>query len=177
MLLAVAPPAPVAWWPGSRTLPESVLRRLPRVVPTDRLATLRPSGVTVVAIPVDGGRPVPSRRAPGPVGPVLAGAPWGEPLAPFAGVTVTTCQVPRQWLRPETIPEVIAMPLARTLAAAVAAPLPPRATITQFPRQPRPWPTPVEQRPHGRFRRVATLALGLLISFVAVEAAARTSRH
>ena len=100
MLLAVAPSAPVAWWPGSRTLPDSVLRRLPRVVQPQQVTRLFPSGSPVVAIPVEGARPVPSRRPDPPVGPMLAAAPWGEPAVPFAGVTVSTCQVPRQWLRP-----------------------------------------------------------------------------
>ena len=42
-LMALAPPTPVAWWPGARSLPDSVVRRLPRA--KDR-----------VALPVDGGR-------------------------------------------------------------------------------------------------------------------------
>ena len=121
ILLAVAPSAPVGWWPGSRTLPDSVLRRLPMVVRPEHVTTLSPSGSRVVTIPVDGGRPVPSRRPVPPVGPVLAAAPWGEPLVPFAGVTVSTCQVPRQWLRSESpAPEVI--PVTRGSPVPVRSP-------------------------------------------------------
>ncbi|MCY7417214.1 MAG: hypothetical protein LH650_01725, partial [Chloroflexi bacterium] len=97
--------------------------------------------------------------------------PWGEPLVPFAGVTVTTCEVPRAWVRP-------ARP---TMPAVVAPALTPRATITQLPRPPRAWP-PVQSvisrpGPHSRYRRAATLALGLFVSLIAVEAAARSSRR
>jgi hypothetical protein len=186
ILMAVAPSVPVAWWPGARALPDSVIRRLPRPVAPDRITTLYPSGSRVIAIPVDGGRPVPSRRAAPPVGPVLAAAPWGEPLLPFAGVTVSTCQVPRQWLRSESLAaQVIAMPRARPKSApptpappTSASPMPRHATIIQLPRQPRQWPPAIDQRrPHGRFRRAAALALGLLLSLVAVEAAARSTRR
>ncbi len=123
MLLVVAPPAPVAWWPGARTLPDSVLRRLPRVAQPTRVARLLPTGALVVAIPVDGGRPVPSRRSRAALGPVLDAAPWGEPRVPFAGVTVTTCQVPGHWLRSEAhTADVIAMPMARATAVVPAPP-------------------------------------------------------
>lgn len=178
ILLAVAPPVPVAWWPGARTLPESVLRRLPRIVQPARVTTLYPSGTRVVAIPIDGGRPVPSRRSTSPGGSVMIAAPWGEPLVPFAGVTVSTCEVPRQWLRSEArTGDVIALPVARRALTPTPAA---HATITQLPRQPRQWPAPVAASPrgaHGRFRRAVTLALGLLVSLVAVEAAARSSRR
>jgi hypothetical protein len=176
ILLAAAPSAPVGSWPGARTLSDSVLRRLPTFVRPEHVTMLSPSGSRVVTIPVDGGRPVPSRRPAPPVGPVLAAAPWGEPLVPFAGVTVSTCQIPQLWLRSESrAAEVIPMTRERPV------PVPPpaqHATITQFPRRPLHWPAAVDQhRPHGRLRRVATLALSLLVSLVVMEAAARTSRH
>jgi hypothetical protein len=166
MLLAVAPVSPVSWWPGAHTLPESVLRRLPNSGYRGQTATLQPSGTRVIAIPVEGGRAaIRPRTLVAPLPGAMA-APWGEPLVAFAGVTVSTCQVPHAWLRPATKP--------------VAAPAP-RATITPLRRQPRAWP-PVQSvvsrpGPHGRFRRAATLALGLFVSLVAVEAAARSTRR
>ena len=178
ILIAVAPPAPVAWWPGARTLPESVLRWLPRIAQSGSVIRMLPSGARVVAIPVDGGRPVPARRAAAPVGPVLAAAPWGEPPVPFAGVTVSTCQVPLHWLGSGSgVAEVIAMPIVRGAAAETPPPLS-QATITQFPRRPQPGHTPIApRRSRGHFRRMVTLALGLIVSLVALEAAARSSRR
>jgi len=192
LLLAVAPPLPSDLWPGARTLPDSVLRRLPRaIVPAQ--VTVRPaSGTRMIAIPVDGGRPVPARRPASPTGPVIEAAPWGEPLVPFAGVTVSTYLVPQEWLRSgNRTAKVIEVSRARPVpvmsplpvAPPLAIPPPPRqATITQFPHQPRPWPgavaaAGVQRRHHGRFRRAATLAVGLLISFVVLEAAGRIAHR
>lgn len=189
ILLAVAPPVPVSWWPGARTLPESVLRRLPnggaRGADRGHVVTLHPSGARVVAIPIGGGRAVPLRESAVSAGAVVVAAPWGEPVIPFAGVTVSTCQVPRVWLRPETQrTDIIPMPVSRTVvthAASRAATAAPSATITHLPRQPRTWPTTPaaigRHGAHGRFRRAVTLALGLFVSLVAVEAAARSSRR
>jgi len=181
ILLAVAPPAPVAWWPGARTLPESVLRRLPRVVRPDQVTTLYPSRSRVIAIPVDGGRPVPPRNSTLASGPAITAAPWGEPLVPFSGVRVATCQVPRQWLRPEArTAEVIALSDVRPVLAPPAPQAARHATTVHLPGQPRQWPASAvndQPRSHGRFRRAATLALGLLVSLVAMEAAARSTRR
>jgi hypothetical protein len=192
LLLAVAPSLPSDPWPGARTLPDSVLRRLPRAIMPAQVTVRPASGTRMIAIPVDGGRPVPPRRPASPAGPVIAAAPWGEPLVPFAGVTVSTCLVPQEWLRSGTrTAEVIEVSRAR--AVPMMSPLlltpplsvsPParQATITQFPHLPRPWPGTVavvgaQRRPHGRFRRTATLAVGLLISLVVLQAAARTTRR
>ncbi len=171
MLLAVAPASPVSWWPGAHTLPESVLRRLPNGPYRGDTTALRPSGSRVIAIPVGSGAAAPLPRTGARTQSSTISAPWGEPRVPFAGVTVTTCEVPRAWVRPArpTMPPVVA-----------SAPTP-RATITQLPRQPRAWP-PVQSvisrpGPHSRFRRAATLALGLFVSLVAVEAAARSGRR
>jgi len=171
MLLVVAPASPVSWWPGAHTLPESVLRRLPNARHRGDTTALRPSGARVISIPVDGGAATPLPRTSATTQPGTIGAPWGEPRVPFAGVTVTTSEVPRAWVRP-------ARP---TMPAVVAPALTHRATITQLPHQPRAWP-PVQSvisrpGPHSRFRRAATLALGLFVSLVAVEAAARSSRR
>ena len=49
--------------------------------------------------PSTAGRATPRRNVATPSVPAMA-APWGEPASPFAGVTVTTSWVPREWLRP-----------------------------------------------------------------------------
>jgi hypothetical protein len=112
-------------------------------------------------------------------------APWGEPLTPFAGVTVSTRQVPLSWLRPEP-PAGRAAPMVITsvpMSASVASGMPaavPHATITQLRRSPRTMPPAAAAGQHGafgRFRRAAALAVGLLVSLVAVEAAARSGRR
>ena len=196
ILIAVAPPAPVSWWPGARTLPESVLSRLPggasRAIDRLEVTRLRPSGTRVVAIPIDGGRATPRRNVATPAVAAMT-APWGEPASPFAGVTVTTAWVPREWLRPGPLDGTIIQLPRTTLARAVATPAAsgspaspptinaPRATVTALPRQMRTWPdapaTPGLMRSFGRFRRAAALAVGLLVSLVAVEAAARSGRR
>ncbi len=167
-LMAVAPSTPGAWWPGARMLPDSVMRRLPRAMGR-------------IAIPVDDGRAATVRVA-GPAEPELVAltAPWGEPTSPFAGVTVSTRQVPLSWLRPERpVGRAVPMPIrADPLPASVPIARP--ATITELPRTPRAVPqVPAvgHRGPIGRFRRAAALALGLLVSLVAVEAAARSGRR
>ncbi len=181
LLLAVAPSVPGAWRPGARPLSESVLRRLSRPSVARSMTTLLPSRSRVVAIPIDGGRRSSVSTPTQAAGPVLVAAPWGEPRVPFAGVTVSTCEVPRHWLRPEPrVADIIPMPGSRPVLAAAVPPVTRHATISQLPRQPRHWPATVvsePQRPHGRLRRAATLALGLLVSLVAVEAAARSTRR
>ena len=164
--LAVAPSTPGAWWPGARMLPESVMRRIPRAMGR-------------IAIPVTDGRAA-TVPAPAEPEPMAMTAPWGEPTSPFAGVTVSTRQVPLSWLRPERpmgrgVPvPVVAGPLAAS--GATARP----ATITELPRAPRTvpqLPATGPRGPIGRFRRAAALAVGLLVSLVAVEAAARSGRR
>ncbi len=189
MLMAVAPPVPVSWWPGARALPESVLRRLPnagtRRVERAPVTGHVSSGARIIAIPVDGGHTVGVHDAP-TIERIVASmtAPWGEPPVPFLGVTVSTCEVPRSWLRATPMGgTVIPMRSARvsTTPAPRAAVAPARrATIIELPRQPRALP-PVAAlgvaRSRGRFRRALTLAFGLLLSLVAVEAAARSGRR
>jgi hypothetical protein len=195
MLMAVAPPVPVSWWPGASTLPESVLRRLPgagtRRVERAPVTGHPPSSARIIAIPVDDGRRVGNHDAPA-IERIVASmtAPWGEPPVPFLGVTVSTCEVPRSWLRdtpiggtviPMRAPRVSTTPEERAGPAPRAAVAPARrATIIELPRQPRALP-PVAAlgvaRSRGRFRRALTLAFGLLLSLVAVEAAARSGRR
>lgn len=192
MLLAIAPPLPSDLWPGVRALPGSVLRLLPRPVVPAQVAVRPASGTRMIAIPVDGGRPVPSRRPASSAGPVIAAAPWGEPLVPFVSVTVSTCLVPQEWLRSGIrTAEVIGVSRARPVPVMSPPPVTPplsfppparQATISQFPHEPRPWPGTIaaagaQRRRHGRFRRATTLAVGILISLVALEAAARATRR
>lgn len=196
LLLAIAPPMPVSWWPGAHTLPDSVLRRLPngatRIIDPATLTSLRPSGARVISIPVRGGPSaaitgVPQRPGSSLPGPRMVAAPWGEPSVAIPGVTITTCEVPRAWVRPQSPSlrpggaTVIPIRAANMPATGSAVAPTPRATITPFPHQPRTWePTPAvppRRQAHGRFRRAATLALGLLVSLVAVEAAARSGRR
>ncbi len=173
-LMVLAPPTPVAWWPGARTLPDSVMRRLPRAIGR-------------IAMPLDGGQPTPARviTAAEPE-PVLMAAPWGEPASPFVGVMVSTRQVPLSWLRPEA-PAGRALPMPVTFVPVASPPtlarhttVPRAATITELPRAPRTMPQVSAVGHHGtigRFRRAAALAVGLLVSLVAVEAAARSGRR
>ena len=155
MLMVVAPSAPVAWWPGAAPLTDSLRRRLPvrTVAPVRRVTTfLAASGREVVAIPV---------RSAGMC------APWGEP-EPIAGVVIHTSPVPTAWLAPAAVGvpvgSVAPTPLVSTPASAT------RSVVAQTPHRSR---GPAA----ARFRRAAALVVGLLVSLVAVEAAARAGRR
>jgi hypothetical protein len=85
------------------------------------------------------------------------------------GVTLRTSAIPSGWLRAPMV-----VPRERPAAAETAAveePRPTPATRAVQRREPRPMPTSV------RIRRAAVMAFGLLVSLVAVEAAARVGRR
>jgi hypothetical protein len=181
-LLVIAPPAPVAWSPGTPPLTESLRARVIAGAGSaaERAIEVLPvTGRRVVAVPVDAAmrwiigtqvRGIDGRVAI-PVGasPVASlVAPWGEP-DPVAGVTMRTSTIPSSWLRaPVAVPREHA---AAEVTAAMEAPRPTPAPRTLQRREPRPMPTSV------RIRRAAVMAFGLLVSLVAVEAAARVGRR
>jgi hypothetical protein len=132
------------------------------------------SGRRVVALPVDTamrwiiGEESAStgRRVAMPVGPVPPMvAPWGEP-DPVPGVVMRTSTVPTRWLR-RPAPPTTSIALAPTAQLEEQRDVPPPAMR----RDPRPMP------PSVRVRKAAVMAFGLLISLVAVEAAARVGRR
>jgi hypothetical protein len=178
--MVVAPSAPVAWSPGSPPLTDALRARVlaGAASAAERAIQVLPaSGRRVVAVPMDTamrriiGTPstVAVRRVAIPIGPAstpITVAPWGEP-DPVPGVVLRTQAVPTTWLgRPS-----LARSHADTTPAATAdAPRPgPVQPVAR--REPRPMPASV------RIRKAAMMAFGLLVSLVAVEAAARVGRR
>lgn len=202
-LLVVAPPAPVAWSPGTAPLSETLRARVlagAGTVAERAVAVMPASGRRMVAVPVGTamrrmgipdahGRPVRERIAipvttpsavtpsvaPPSVAP-LAGAPAGR--APWAtaeavpGVTIRTSQVPVEWLRP---PAAAPRPVPDAAAGRVAVVAPAPAAPARSPVATRPAERPLPAS--ARIRRAAVMAVGLLVSLVAVEAAARVGRR
>ncbi|MET0771515.1 MAG: hypothetical protein ABWZ82_00400 [Candidatus Limnocylindrales bacterium] len=180
-LMVIAPSAPVAWSPGTPPLTESLRARVMAGAATaaERAIEVLPvSGRRVVAVPVDTAMRwiigtqagADDRRVAIPIRGELR-APWGEPDA-VPGVVMRTSAVPTGWLRPPVAPRH-ATPVA---AAIVEDPRPevPRPTAGHHPtprREPHPMPASV------RVRKAAMMAFGLLVSLVAVEAAARVGRR
>lgn len=185
MLPIVAPPAPVAWSPGTPPLSESLRARVRAGAGSvaDHVVTMMPaSGRQVVAVPVGaamrrlGGADRPPRpaaeRIAVPVAPVEApvGVPWPSAV-PVEGVVVRTSRVPVEWLRPST---PSSRPPAGPLVAAHRASEPGAIATVARPtarRAERGLPASV------RIRKAAVMAFGLLVSLVAVEAAARVGRR
>ena len=184
-LMVIAPSAPVAWSPGTPPLTEALRARVlaGAASAAERAMEVLPvSGRRVVAVPVDaamrriigtqpriiGTQPGSfERRVAVPVGPGHAAlaAPWGEP-DPVPGVVLRTRWVSATWLRPPTP----APAGARPEVASTADP------------GPRPLARPIVRReppvpPSMRIRKAAVMAFGLLVSLVAVEAAARVGRR
>jgi hypothetical protein len=178
--MVVAPPAPVAWSPGTPPLTDALRARVlaGAVSAAERAVQVLPaSGRRVVAVPMDTairriiGEPaspsarrvvIPVDRAPG----VPRVAPWGEP-EPVPGVAVRTSAVPATWLQRPSVAAGRTEP-----APAVMARQPRPASVQPVAhREPRPMPASV------RIRKAAMMAFGLLVSLVAVEAAARVGRR
>ncbi|MFN8519807.1 MAG: hypothetical protein U0667_10560 [Chloroflexota bacterium] len=229
-LLVVAPPAPVAWSPGTAPLSETLRARVlagAGTVAERAVAVMPASGRRMVAVPVGTAMrrigipdahghtvreriaipvatpsvaaltgavappsvaaltgaaatpsvaPLPAAVARPSVAP-LTGAPAGH--APWAtavmvpGVTIRTSQVPADWLRPPApsrgpVPDAAPGGIAAWVAPAPATP--PRTRVATRPAE-RPLPA------SARIRRAAVMAVGLLVSLVAVEAAARVGRR
>ncbi len=159
MLMVVAPSAPVAWWPGAAPLTGSLLRRLSARA-SRPITTLPVSGREVVALRVEGD----------------PACPWGEPDG-VSSVVIRTSIVPSHWLRPVAAPRVAATTnwWSEADVADVPSPIAVVATTSPTPRpQDRQPPQPTTA---ARLRRAAALAVGLLVSLVAVEAAARAGRR
>jgi len=187
-LLVFAPSAPVAWSPGTAPLSESLRDRVRAgagAAAGRAVAVMPASGRRVVSVPIDaamrrisaldrprrpnaersvvpvaGARPPPARADAAVLGAVAV--PWLAP-EPVAGVSIRTTAVPAPWLRPTTA----RVETARDTAPAIG----PEPRAVQARRQERPVPTSV------RVRRAAVMAFGLLVSLVAVEAAARVGRR
>ncbi len=188
-LLVIAPSAPVAWSPGSAPLSESLRARIRAGAGSmaDRaVATLPGSGRRVVGVAVRGEAQRPTSIAPaGPVAgtpsarstplgqgspsglgrPVpVAHAPWRE-ADPVPGVVVRTSLVHGSWLRRPSATQ----PTEGRGASGQTTHLHVHHPSSQ--RDPVPVPT------SGRIRRAAMMAFGLVVSLVAVEAAARVGRR
>jgi hypothetical protein len=152
------------------------------------VAVMPTSGRRVVSVPIDGA-PRADRRATASAAhasatrraaeriavpvhrPVDAAmmAPWGEP-DPVPGVVMRTSLVPSDWLRPT--PPATTPPTVMSIEPAV--PARPQRTAAQ----PSAAPPPVRPVPTSvRIRKAAMMAFGLLVSLVAVEAAARVGRR
>jgi hypothetical protein len=178
-LLVIAPSAPVAWSPGTPPLTEALRARVlaGATSAAERAIEVLPvSGRRVVAVPVDaamrwiiGTQPttIEGRRAV-PVGPGHAAlvAPWGEP-DPVPGVILGTTSVPATWLRPPTPTAAPVLPTAPTADVPRSAPLARPVARREPPAMPA----------SMRLRKAAMMAFGLLVSLVAVEAAARVGRR
>jgi hypothetical protein len=175
--LVIAPSAPVAWSPGVAPLSESLRARVLAGAGSaaERAVTVLPaSGRRVVSVPVEAAvRRVVGIAVGGP-GPSPIGrwvrAPWTEP-EPVPGVVVRTSLVPAVWLAP---------PTPGRHATGSGRPAPPvEQTIAPI----RPVHSPTGQYAvvplpaSTRVRRAAMMAFGLLVSLVAVEAAARVGRR
>jgi hypothetical protein len=177
--MVIAPSAPVAWSPGSPPLTEAVRARVlagAASAAERALEVLPMSGRRVVAVPVDTAmrwivgtqHTDGERRVAVPVGPGHATlvAPWGEP-DPMPGVVMRTTSVPTAWLRSPTA----AAARAPSMLATEQGPRAASATHPVVRRETRPMP------PSMRLRKAAVMAFGLLVSLVAVEAAARVGRR
>jgi hypothetical protein len=180
----IAPSTPVAWSPGTPPLSESLRARVLAGAGSaaERAVRVMPAtGRPVVALRVEAPRrrvigsleprPATAPRIPVPVAHAVStmGAPWGEP-DPVPGVVMRTSLVPLDWLRPS----MTASPPA--LAPTVAS------QVHPIPVMPAPLPAPArsDMRPMPasvRIRKAAMMAFGLLVSLVAVEAAARVGRR
>jgi hypothetical protein len=174
--MVIAPPAPVAWSPGTPPLTGSLRARVlagAGSAAERAIEVLPASGRRVVAVPVDTavrwivGDHRGTTRIAVPVGYAArtSVAPWGEP-DPVPGVVMRTDTVPSGWLRSAT-----SRPNVPVATAVIDEPrrMPlPRPMVR---REPRPMPTSM------RIRRAAMMAFGLLVSLVAVEAAARVGRR
>lgn len=191
-LMVIAPSAPVAWSPGTPPLTETLRARViaGAASAAERAIEVLPvSGRRVVVVPVETAvRRViaersrsSDRRVALPVGAPSTGtlmAPWGVP-EPVPGVVVRTNAVPVTWLRrppagpPSVVTAAVAVPAPRS------APRPAPAQRPETEQRPEPAPRP-EPRPvptSMRIRKAAVMAVGLLVSLVAVEAAARVGRR
>jgi hypothetical protein len=200
--LVIAPSAPVAWSPGVTPLSESLRARVLAGAGSaaERAVTVLPaSGRRVVSIPVEAavrralGIPVGTAVGRGvgiPVGRAVgraAGhpidltrlsatfgrwirAPWTEP-EPVPGVVIRTSLVPSVWLAPQNPVRHADMPGRHATVAdpVIAAGRPVHSPTGQQKVVPLPAST--------RVRRAAMMAFGLLVSLVAVEAAARVGRR
>jgi hypothetical protein len=179
-LLVIAPPAPAGWSPGTAPLSESLRARIRAGAgsPAERAVSVLPeSGRRVVSVPVEAavrrvvGIPIGrgSTHAPVP----MTRAPWGD-AEPVPGVVVRTSVVPSAWLRR---PTAWLRPVAATHASG------PDHRSSGPPPAHHPVPNPTRQRDtlpmptSTRVRRAAVMAFGLLVSLVAVEAAARVGRR
>lgn len=141
--------------------------------------------------------PVVGPRDMGTGAPSRARVPWDEPV-PVSGVTVRTSQVPTSWLRPTAPSPVVAprplvptpvVPTSVATTPVVLTPLVPTPVVPTISQaqtgsleRGAPGPTTVrrDERPvpaSTRLRRAAMMAFGLLVSVVAVEAAARVGRR
>lgn len=185
-LMVIAPPGPVAWSPGMPPLSESLRARIragagARVA---RAVTVLPDpGRRVVGVPVDSAdrrgatasaratglaRATASAEVTGSAVATVATpwmrAPWGD-VDPVSGVSVRTAPVPAAWLRPPLASRPMDNATHRTRASSVPVhhPIGQRAPV----------PVPASTR----IRRAAMMAFGLLVSLVAVEAAARVGRR
>lgn len=186
-LLVIAPPAPVAWSPGTPPLSDSLRARVlagAGSIAERAVAVLPASGRRVVGLPVGATlrpasvhdrprRPVGERVAI-PVAAVPSAAsvdtPWATAEA-VPGVAVRTSRVPAEWLRP------FVPPSQRPVGALARLPRPtPEPGLAAA--RPRPARQPERALPASvRLRRAAVMAFGLLVSLVAVEAAARVGRR
>jgi hypothetical protein len=187
-LLVVAPSAPVAWSPGTAPLSETLRARVLAGAGSAAhraVAVLPASGRRVVAVPVDVAmrrvigtaagprvalhveRPRPDVERPSPA-PMTA--PWGEPDR-VPGVVTRTAVVPPSWVRP---PAAIRTSVD-TASVDVAAVSTTRHAGLVRPARGRPELRPMP--PSVRIRKAAMMAFGLLVSLVAVEAAARVGRR
>lgn len=163
-----APPGPVAWSPGMPPLSESLRARIRAGAgarPVGALAILPGSRRRVVRVPVVGSA---VRHVAAAVGASVLGrwmsAPWGD-VEPVGGVSVETSPVPTTWLRPAAA--------SRPVEDAPRPPLSPSMPVHPPTGQRAPVPVPTSTR----IRRAAMMAFGVLVSLVAVEAAARVGRR
>lgn len=194
-ITVIAPPGPVAWSPGMPPLSESLRTRIRAGAGSAAgraVSVLPASGRRVVGVAVETGRRVAvgtgrvavetgrrvaietgrfetGRVAEAPAGSWMR-APWGD-VGPMPGVTVRTSPVPVDWLRPPVAT------LPRDGNAVAPAPVPTSPPVQTPVRHPTGQRTPVPVPTSTRIRRAAMMAFGLLVSFVAVEAAARVGRR
>ncbi len=162
-LEVTAPPGPVAWSPGMPPLSESLRARIRAgagAQAVGALTVLPASGRRVVGVPV--GSAV--RHAVASVVGRWMPAPWGD-VDPVRSVTVRTSPVPAAWLRPP----------AASRPMDDGARHPPSTSIPVH--RPTGQRTPVPVPTSTRIRRAAMMAFGVLVSLVAVEAAARVGRR
>jgi hypothetical protein len=190
-LLVVAPSAPVAWAPGAVPVSDSLRARILAGAGTTAgraMAVMPATGRRVMSLPIgtavpDGDtarvrRPM-SERIAVPVGASgTVDAPWGE-LAEVEGVVVRTSPVPTHWLRPPVpMTASVTTSVATTAVAASPSDIAPAAPARAP--APRPRGATIDERVAStsvRIRKAAMMAFGLLVSVVALEAAARVGRR